>query len=345
VIPRDPRWDALRGLAMLGVFVMNAPYFEHSPLAGLAGIHPAGPANVLPVALLLLGRGKFWAILALLFGAGIVGHAPDRHRRRMALLTALGVVHAVLVWPGDVLVAYALVGAAVGATRGLRPPVVLGLAALALAWGIVGAALSTGCGTHGTGVCAPFSAREAFAEGVRGGAWPSWPQRLHAVLAMWAYIPTDAAPMLAMALLGAWGMRARASVPSAAIALVPIGLALEAPQVLPLLGWGHPPPVIADGLAVLGVPLVALGAVAGLAAAWPALHAVSAPFVAVGRTSLSNYLLQSVVATAVVLAIPRLSLGTVTVLAVAGFAAQAAASMAWLRRFEHGPIEGAMRAP
>ncbi len=96
---------------------------------------------------------KFMTIFSWLFGAGIVlmtarlredasaGQAAPRskpavfHYRRMLALLVFGLIHAYLIWDGDILVLYSICGAIVYPLRKLRPMVLLGLGLLSLAIG------------------------------------------------------------------------------------------------------------------------------------------------------------------------------------------------------------------
>jgi uncharacterized protein len=133
--------DVLRGCALLGIFIMNMPGFSHSIFA-----LPTPPATALDAAVAtlrdLLFAGKFNLLFGFVFGIGFatqmarledaeranatrLGAAPRRHRaaqvylRRLAFLAVVAGVHAMLLWPGDVLVVYALVGLLLLALRRL----------------------------------------------------------------------------------------------------------------------------------------------------------------------------------------------------------------------------------
>ena len=133
--------DVLRGCALLGIFIMNMPGFSHSIFA-----LPTPPATALDAAVAtlrdLLFAGKFNLLFGFVFGIGFatqtarledaeranatrLGAATRRHRaaqvylRRLAFLAVVAGVHAMLLWPGDVLVVYALVGLLLLALRRL----------------------------------------------------------------------------------------------------------------------------------------------------------------------------------------------------------------------------------
>src|SRR6185369_3820695 len=129
--------DVLRGCALLGIFIMNMPGFSHSIFA-LATALDAAVATLRD----LLFAGKFNLLFGFVFGIGFatqmarledaeranatrLGAATRRHRaaqvylRRLAFLAVVAGVHAMLLWPGDVLVVYALVGLLLLALRRL----------------------------------------------------------------------------------------------------------------------------------------------------------------------------------------------------------------------------------
>jgi len=130
--------DVLRGFALLGIFIMNMPGFSHSMFA--APTPPRGAVDFLAAGVRdLLFAGKFNLLFGLVFGVGFamqmarlesaesarVGAAPARDRairiyaRRTSFLTVVGLVHAMLLWSGDVLLVYALIGFALLGLRRL----------------------------------------------------------------------------------------------------------------------------------------------------------------------------------------------------------------------------------
>ena len=124
--PRVPALDVIRGIAILGILLLNIRSFA---MPEGAYWYPAAydhfdtwTDRLVWLAGDVLWRSKFYALLATLFGAGIVlmgersraaGARPaPRHYRRMAALLVLGLLHAYLLWPGDILFHYALCGMA-----------------------------------------------------------------------------------------------------------------------------------------------------------------------------------------------------------------------------------------
>jgi uncharacterized protein len=136
--------DLVRGVAVLGILAVNVFNF-----AGPGGstYSPNLPApgseadNYLFGAVLLLFEGKMRALFTLLFGASLllfVERADQRgsgaaglQRRRLGWLALLGYLHFALLWDGDILFLYAVVGFAALALR-RAPPLPLVLSALVL---------------------------------------------------------------------------------------------------------------------------------------------------------------------------------------------------------------------
>lgn len=140
--PRLIALDGLRGLAVMGILLMNITAFA---LPEAAYLNPrayggAGPADITAWALcFLFVDGKMRALFSLLFGASmllVIERAEQAgedgatvHLRRMATLLAIGLAHAYLLWSGDILMLYALTGtlALAFVDRGVRWLVGLGL--------------------------------------------------------------------------------------------------------------------------------------------------------------------------------------------------------------------------
>ena len=115
--------DVIRGVALLGIFIMNMPGFVASFYSGMVGFHDWPDWSDRTVELLrnvLLG-GKFNSMFSFLFGVGFTlqfmrleqregSRGYWIYSRRLLALLAFGVLHACLLWTGDVLHIYALLG-------------------------------------------------------------------------------------------------------------------------------------------------------------------------------------------------------------------------------------------
>lgn len=115
--------DVLRGLALLGIALVNFPEFS------LYSFLPAEAADAMPTAGIdrivhylqyIFIDGKFYTIFSLLFGIGfsiIIANAARRDAngfrifyRRMFVLLLIGFLHLMFLWSGDILMLYALLG-------------------------------------------------------------------------------------------------------------------------------------------------------------------------------------------------------------------------------------------
>jgi uncharacterized protein len=146
--------DVLRGVAVLGILVMNIQSFS---MVDIAYIIPTAYGDLTGWNYLvwylsyLLADQKFITIFSMLFGAGIVlmtrrqeaatGRSGAVHYRRMAILLLFGALHAYLIWYGDILVTYALCGMLVYWFRRCRVGVQILLGVLLL---VVGCLISVG---------------------------------------------------------------------------------------------------------------------------------------------------------------------------------------------------------
>lgn len=115
--------DALRGFALFGVCLGNlAAAFAFWDYPGTADLAPAWRLATDESAAFLyhaLVDGKFYSIFSLLFGLGFALQLTRRtnesealrlYRRRLRILMVIGGVHLALVWTGDILFFYAVMG-------------------------------------------------------------------------------------------------------------------------------------------------------------------------------------------------------------------------------------------
>jgi len=112
VSARLPAIDALRGIALFGILVVNLAGF-HSGISGAIGGGVADSAT--NAVILWLFAGKFILIFSFLFGWGVHTQAAHeafraRYLRRLLGLFLIGVVHGAFFFSGDILAAYAILG-------------------------------------------------------------------------------------------------------------------------------------------------------------------------------------------------------------------------------------------
>jgi uncharacterized protein len=112
--------DALRGLALLGIFIANIPGFNFlSEPVGTGPYFTSLDNNVRFLDHMLL-EGKFYSIFSFLFGWGIALQIQRREenqlkaisfaRRRLFFMLVLGLSHIVFLWIGDIVAFYAMLG-------------------------------------------------------------------------------------------------------------------------------------------------------------------------------------------------------------------------------------------
>lgn len=132
---RDPWVDALRALALLGVFIVNMVGYTQAPDYPLpvGAPRPADSvlAQLLHGLLLALVQGKAWPLLCFLFGYSLCTQALQARARglqpsvllrsRYRKLLCVGLLHGSLVYFGDILTAYALCGLVAAGWASARP--------------------------------------------------------------------------------------------------------------------------------------------------------------------------------------------------------------------------------
>lgn len=121
--PRQTLLDVIRGTAVLGILLMNIRLFSE-PYAAyfspLAHTDQSISGHLWWQIQYLFADQKFMAIFSMLFGASTalicdkqltIGKSPyGYYLRRLAMLLLIGLIHAYLIWHGDILVYYALCG-------------------------------------------------------------------------------------------------------------------------------------------------------------------------------------------------------------------------------------------
>lgn len=141
---RNRAMDIARGFAVMGIVLMNVIAFS---MPEAAYINPAawggtGAADILAWALsFILVDGKMRGLFSLLFGASMLllmdraemagGNGRHRMLVRSLWLLVIGIAHYLLLWWGDILALYAVVGLVAMLFAGRRPLALVKLAFLA----------------------------------------------------------------------------------------------------------------------------------------------------------------------------------------------------------------------
>lgn len=112
--------DRLRGFALLGVVVVNAPFLLTSSAGTVADDLTTAVDRGAALVTWVIFQGKAYLVFAFLFGYSLTifltavtakGLSPTRiYLQRLAALLVLGCVHAIVLFPGDILVVYAVLG-------------------------------------------------------------------------------------------------------------------------------------------------------------------------------------------------------------------------------------------
>jgi uncharacterized protein len=128
--------DALRGFALLGILVMNIASFGLPEAAYFFPVAAGGSTGWNYASWFIaysLCEGKMRAMFSMMFGAsvyllmerlsrkGMASEAADIHYRRMLWLLLFGLLHAFLIWSGDILYFYAICGLFLYPLRKLSP--------------------------------------------------------------------------------------------------------------------------------------------------------------------------------------------------------------------------------
>ncbi len=379
--------DTLRGFALLGILVMNiqsfamieAAYFDPSRHMDLDGVNwwvwAVSHA---------LADSKFMSIFSMLFGAGIIVLTERReaagqavwglHLRRNLWLLAFGLMHACLIWYGDILVTYALCALLVFWFRNFSVCWLLVLGGLVLC---VAPLLGLLAGADIASAPAPI--RDEI---VRGFA----PSKAHVVYEIAAYRSNwvDALRVRLMTLQGMYTEALPFYLVWRAGGLMLIGMALFKAGVLSASRSAAFYNRLILGGFIIGLPLVVLSVVQNAAAEWHPLFsllgvgslynyvgslgmaaayigvvmrlaqsgvwgAMQRRLAAVGRMAFTNYIAQSLICTFVFYGFGLGLFGSVErwgqVLIVLGvWALQLIISPLWLARYRFGPLEWLWRS-
>jgi uncharacterized protein len=129
--------DILRGFALFGILLVNMVIFARPVQSIVLPIDPAIPWYDYAAEWLIhfLGEGKFYSLFSFLFGLGLTlqmdrierrgGRFAPLYLRRMLILLGIGAVHAFLIWVGDILIVYAVLGCLLILFRKAKPRTLL----------------------------------------------------------------------------------------------------------------------------------------------------------------------------------------------------------------------------
>ncbi|MFP4002523.1 MAG: DUF418 domain-containing protein [Alphaproteobacteria bacterium] len=373
--------DVLRGFAVLGILLLNIwsfalPQFAYSKPNAMGEL--TGADYWAWFFTYLLGDYKFVTLFSLLFGAGVMlmtgrAEAAGRdagalHRRRMFWLGVIGALHGYLIWHGDILFIYAVCGFVIFFIRDW-PVRHLYLAGLLLIAG--GSAIAAAQ----SGFIASWSDQrlDEFIAAA-GGSPETFRDEIENFRSGWLTQMRERVPLALRIELSVIGTEAGPRT----VGVMVLGMALMRSGFLA----GQAPAAIYAALSLagfaLGLPLVYSGIAAGEARGWDVyalyglshqfnywgslfvaagwmglvlmicragrLQAVQRRLGAVGRMALTNYLMQSVLATLIFYGhglgmFARLGRAELLLVVLGIWAVQLVWSEPWLRYFRFGPVE------
>ncbi len=365
--------DAIRGVAVLGILVINVWVFA-MPEATLLNPTVYGDFSGANYWAWLVGHVffelKFITLFSVLFGAGILLFTRRResagddalrlHFRRTGWLIAIGLAHAYLLWYGDILVAYGLCALWVVLLRDWAPTTkfAFGLALIAVPSALELLTALVADPELIAGQWRPAeSALRAEVEAYRGGWIDQLSHRVPTAferqttgflgLAFWRVGGSIAVGMA----LFEWGVltdeRSDRFYRRLALwgAVVGLGAVLAGVAYIEANDWGADAALFWRQFNYWGsLPLAGsyVGLVTLFCRRFP--EVVVAWMAAVGRTAFTNYLLQTVLATSLFYGHGFGLFGFLTrvellVVVVAIWTVQVALSVLWLRTFRFGPVE------
>ncbi|WP_265569745.1 DUF418 domain-containing protein [Sphingomicrobium nitratireducens] len=381
--------DGLRGLALCGILIANMAVFSgwfFMDEAQRAALPMGGANRVFDFLLDWLVVGKFYGLFSLLFGIGFAlqikrlgerGEGVARYMRRLFILLLIGLAHLLLLWMGDIVALYALLGFPLLLFRNASDRTLLvwaaGLWLFTIAWSAfmiltewfpwtafmptireVGAAV--GAPMNGGGPY-QFYTTATFGEGLRAHI-PELLLRYTDLLYQMRYTK-----VLGLFLVGLW--IGRHAIPSNLEAFRPlmkkvarwglvVGLPMAALSSAITLGWIFDRTATGEFLGAVGYGFgtpaltLAYASLAGLA--WSAgKNGLLTLFAPAGRMALTNYITQSVLNSVLFLGWGAGLMGKVPFVAVvpitlAIFFAQILFSRWWLARYRFGPLEWVWRS-
>lgn len=369
--------DVIRGVAVLGILMVNVQYFAMLPTAAqnpTSMLDMTGANLTAWVITHVFFELKFITIFSALFGAGIilmVGEDKDasrkRHYSRMRWLFVFGLIHGFIFWYGDILLPYAVMGFVVVLFRHMSP-------AKLIIWGLIWISL-TGLIFVGSmislqfvppeqsGMVLPQDTIDEIVATYQAGFLDRLP--INALNeAQFAIVQTlmfsgrlIGVMFIGMALMktgflsGSWSMSRYGLI--AGVCLV-IGLGLSAYGAQLAVAhdfalthlWQH---TLTNYTGSLFTAL-GYGAAIMLIVKTPTLKWIRFPFAQAGRMAFSNYLMSTLVMTFIFVGSPGLGLfATVeradqSLLVLATWAGLLVFSVVWLRFFQMGPMEWIWRS-
>lgn len=365
--------DILRGFSLLGILLVNILAFN-LPLPHILDLHEwftEAEDIIWYQTLDIYVQSSFYPLFSLLFGYGLAMQFIKAEQtgvrfypfawRRLTVLLFLGLVHAVLIWWGDILTMYAFCGFFL--LLFLRFPsgwlLTFGLvingfwhAFILLAYFLSGLA-NVEVETPSIDIASINSALEAYGIGTWTDAFLQRLQDLTIQMNIWMWIQslfTILPYMLVGAALSKWRLIERAKELKGlwitlAIICITLGLFIKSAPFMFTRTY------LLDYLKVyVGGPILSIGYMAAIVVICllPFMTKILSPIAKVGRMSLSIYIMQSIVCTILFYNFGFSLYGAIdvkmgTLIAIALFVIQVALAEIWFMKFKQGPLESLVK--
>lgn len=356
--------DVIRGLCLLGILVINVfGFLLPMPYIDLYAWYSGSPFELVAYEnIAIYIQGSIYPLFAMLFGYGVAmqyvkatangtsfySFAP----RRFTILLVIGLLHGILLWWGDILFAYAICAFMLLAFIRLKPVALL-ISALVInsVWQLY-ALVFLGYWTYGSVQMDTYVDLQAIEDVVTAYTLGSWGDQLAQRSEDFAFmfqpivwLTTLLPYMLIGAAASKWRLIERARELKAfwlALAVVTLGVGIYVKSLF----------VLSDSTyfhyyvqTYIGGPLVAIGyaSVIVLVCLLPAMLKMMKPIASIGRMSLSMYIAQSVMMTALSYGASlygKLDVQTMVLLAIGIYVLQVIVAELYFMKFTQGPLEG-----
>ncbi|MDX8367018.1 DUF418 domain-containing protein [Cytobacillus sp. IB215665] len=360
--------DGIRGFSLFGILMANLLIFQY----GLFGKDEISLLSLSATDLFayklikIFIEGSFMPIFTFLFGYGMIKMKESLERkelkvkrhfvRRFIFLGAIGLVHSTLLWEGDILLLYGMMGFFLLLFMNRKSKTVL-------VWGIILLLLTSlfGYGNE-SGTIEDKAILEQYVKDTfeiygsgtyneityhRNNVDPlNLPDYMYIVLLLLA--PIASAPLF---LLGMYAAKKQRFTDPAkeqdlyikyALFFVPIGLLLKSlVYIIPNQSW------VGIG-SLLGANMLSLGYIYLMALGYKQGTLLFKSFEAVGKLSMTNYLLQTVICTTIFYGygfglFGKLGIVNAFFLGIIIYSLQVSLSYLYLKRFRSGPFEKMIR--
>ncbi|MBK3494877.1 DUF418 domain-containing protein [Viridibacillus sp. YIM B01967] len=361
--------DMMRGFSLLGIFLVNMFAFSTPlPHIDLKTWFEAPLDKNYHQWLDIFVQGSFYPLFSMLFGYGLAMQFTKATKlgdnfykigsKRLAVLLGIGLLHAFLIWWGDILMTYAFCGFFLLALLRLKPVwlMTIGGALYGIVHGFLMVLMGLASLIEESSDMAQYvdiAAIEGAIAAYGSGSWTdAFIQRLadlqvQASPGMWIISLFTILPyMLLGAAASKWQLVERAKEKRVfwiilTVITIPVGVTIK------MLPYNLERNLFLDYVQVsFGGPILAVG-YAGLIVLLcqiPNFTKIFSPVAKAGRMSMTTYLMQSIIGTFIFYHFGlglygKIGVDTVTWLAVGIFVLQVVFAELWFLKFKQGPVE------